>query len=71
MAEGVFYTTVDGDRLDRICAAHYGAVTGFVERVLADNPGLAELGAVYVAGVVIFLPDKPAPVVERPARLWD
>lgn len=71
MGMGVYYTTIDGDRLDWICARHYGAVTGFVERVLEVNPGLADLGCVYKAGVVIFLPEKPEPEVEKALRLWD
>lgn len=69
--DGIYYTTSDGDRLDWICSEFYGAVTGFVERVLALNPGLADLGGVYDAGVVIFLPAKPEPDVGGMVRLWD
>ena len=69
--EGVSYVTRDGDRLDKICASHYGAASGFLERVLLANFGLAELGPVYQAGVVIFLPQKPAPATPKTERLWD
>lgn len=69
---GEWYVTVDGDRLDWICARHYGAVTGFVEAVLKANRGLADMGCVYKAGVMIWLPEKPSPDVERKSvRLWD
>jgi phage tail protein X len=51
------YTTVQGDTLDQICAAYYGYTSGTVEAVLKANDGLAGLGAVYVAGVKITLPD--------------
>ena len=71
MIDGVIYVTIDGDRLDWICSKHYGAASGFVERVLEANPGLADLGCVYDAGVQIFLPAKPAPVIRQPLKLWD
>lgn len=71
MMSGTYYTTVDGDRLDWICSRHYGAVTGFVEEVLKANYGLSDLGCVYDAGVVIFLPEKPAPRFNQPKKLWD
>lgn len=68
---GEYYTTIDGDRLDWICARHYGAVTGFVEEVLKANAGLADLGCVYDEGVRIFLPEKPAPIIKQSIKLWD
>lgn len=51
------YKTKDGDMLDSICRDYYGASSGYVEQVLTANPGLAELGPVYDAGVEIILPD--------------
>ena len=66
------YVCSDGDVLDAIVAGHYGDTAGKkVERVLAFNPGLAALGAVLSAGVVISLPvfdDEPDPAT---VQLWD
>lgn len=59
------YVTTDGDVLDAVCFARYGATSGPVERVLAANPGLAALGAIYPAGVVITLPVIPKPSKQR------
>lgn len=53
--------TCDGDVLDTLCHAHYGAVAGTVEAVYAANPGLAARAQPYAAGVLIRLPDLPAP----------
>lgn len=65
------YRTRDGDMLDYICWKHYGQQSGAVEAVLVANPGLADLGPVYPAGVEILLPDLPKPVAEvQPIRLW-
>ena len=64
--------TVDGDRLDALCRAHYGAQSGIVEAVLEANPGLADYGPALPAGLLVTLPDLPQPPeVERPLRLWD
>jgi phage tail protein X len=38
--------------------------------VLAANPGLAALGPVYPAGVLITLPPLPVPVEAGQVRLW-
>lgn len=56
----VYYTTRQRDRLDRICFGWYGTLTGTIlERVLAQNPGLASQPPVLPAGVEIYLPDAP------------
>ena len=66
------YRTNDGDVLDRICFDWYGRRPGAVEAVLEANPGLAKQGPVFAAGVLIELPDLPAPVKDTGAvRLWD
>lgn len=52
----MIYITKDGDMLDKICWEYYGKSSGYMEQVLAANPGLAELGPVYDAGVSIELP---------------
>ena len=65
------YRTRDGDRLDTICAAHYGTVTGTVEQVLQANPGLAAKGCILPANIVITLPQvAPACTQVKPIRLW-
>ncbi len=49
MAKAV-YTTVDGDRLDQICAIHYaGRQKRVVEAVFDANPHLVSLGVYYDA----------------------
>lgn len=63
------YRTIEGDMLDAICKARLGS-EAHVPAVLAANPGLADLGPVYPAGVLIMLPDLPAPVAPGLIRLW-
>lgn len=64
------YTTRDGDVLDAICWRYYGD-TELVVTVLESNPGLCEQGQTYPAGIVIILPDRPAPAVQQSVSLWD
>lgn len=64
------YVTRDGDMLDWICWRHYGRSTGAVEAVAEANPGLADLGPVYAAGLTITLPDLPATAEIETVRLW-
>lgn len=66
------YITMDGDMADWICWRHYGRCSGAVEAVLAANPGLADLGPVYGAGLEIALPDLPAAAeTVETVTLWD
>lgn len=65
MTDATAYTTKDGDMLDAICHRHYGVTAGAVERVLAANRGLADLGPIYPAGIVIALPVIPKPSKQR------
>ena len=66
------YRTKDGDTLDAICWAHYGQQAGAVEDVLEANPGLAQAGTVFSAGVLIELPTRNAlSQTIQPVRLWD
>lgn len=67
------YQTRDGDVLDAVCAEHYGTdnLSTTLSTVLESNPGLADRGAVYPAGVIIILPDIAPPVAEAPFALWD
>lgn len=64
------YLTQDGDVLDAICLAELGS-EAHVTAVLDLNPGLAALGPVYTAGVVIVLPVIQAEAVRTgEVRLW-
>lgn len=63
------YKCVDGDMLDAICLAQMGSAA-HVPAVLAANPGLADLGPVYAAGLTIWLPASAAPVQAGQVRLW-
>lgn len=66
------YRTKDGDTLDAICWAHYGQQAGAVEDVLEANPGLARVGTIFPAGVLIELPARNAlSQTIQPVRLWD
>ena len=62
--------TSDGDLLDTLCYHAYGHLDGTVEAVLDANQGLADEVQPYRAGVVIVLPDMPAPTEEL-VMLWD
>ncbi|EFB5187741.1 tail protein X [Escherichia albertii] len=68
------WRTTDGDMLDDICCRHYG-ITGLnqsLATVLEANPGLADLGPVYPAGVEIVLPDWSYEPEEQEAfQLWN
>lgn len=61
--------TSDGDLLDTVCYQHYGHLNGTVELVMDANQGLSDEPQPYRAGVIIYLPDLPAPSVET-VLLW-
>ncbi|UXU74375.1 MULTISPECIES: tail protein X [unclassified Paracoccus (in: a-proteobacteria)] len=63
------YRTIEGDMIDAICKRLLGSEQ-HVPAVLAANPGLAGLGPVYPAGLVIVLPEVTAPVARGQVRLW-
>lgn len=66
------YRCIEGDILDRICWKFYGRTSGTVEAVLEANPGLADLGPVYSAGLKIELPSLPdAEATNNVIKLWD
>jgi phage tail protein X len=66
------YRTKDGDMLDAICFERYGSTAETVEAVLIANPGLAELGPVYVAGIDILLPEiSPTTTKKTTFALWE
>lgn len=62
--------TSDGDLLDVLCQHYYGHLNGTVEAVLNANQGLADEPQPYRAGLLIWLPDLPAPT-EALIQLWD
>lgn len=60
--------TKGGDRLDLLCWAHYGSLSGrTVEQVLEANPGIS-MTAELSSGMVIMLPDISAQPLEE--SLW-
>ena len=64
------YRTKEGDVLDAICLAQLGS-EDHVSAVLDMNPGLAALGPIYPAGVVIELPVVVTSAVKTgEVRLW-
>lgn len=61
-----------GDTVDALCWRHLGRTTGMVETVLEMNAGLADYGPILPHGLVVKLPDKPAPTPTAPLlQLWD
>ncbi|KTC44008.1 MAG: tail protein X [Pseudomonas sp.] len=62
--------TSDGDVLDTLCQQYYGHLNGTVEAVLDANQGLADEPQPLRAGVLILLPDLPAPE-QALVQLWD
>jgi len=65
------YRTKQGDMLDAICYKFYGRESAAVDALKA-NPGLADKGPVFVAGILINLPPLATPVTPSQAvRLWD
>lgn len=67
----MIYKTKDGDMIDAICYRYYGASSGYMEKVLAANSGLAAQGPVYSAGIEIELPAVQASAVQATRKtLW-
>lgn len=73
MADSVeLYTTVAGDMVDNIAFKRFGSSRLHAERILDTNPGLAAMGSVLPAGVVIRIPVPAVPDRQKTARrLWD
>lgn len=58
--------------IDSICRRLYGDESGYVERVLDANPGLAAATTPLPLGSVIILPDIPRGPMKVPViSLWD
>lgn len=66
----ITYITKDGDVLDEICWKYYGQTSGSLEKVLEANRHLAELGAIFSAGVKITLPDLDQEEATESIKLW-
>ncbi|NBV06785.1 MAG: phage tail protein [Proteobacteria bacterium] len=66
----ITYTTKDGDVLDSICWKYYGSTSGTVEKVLEANRHLANLPAIFAAGVKIILPDLTPEEDSESVKLW-
>ncbi len=65
------YITKDGDMVDAIVCAQYGAESPYAEAVLAANPGLAARGPHLPAGLTIELPEIEAQATVETVKLWD
>lgn len=66
----VQYETKLGDMLDAICYEYYEGRTGALEAVLSANPGIASLGPILPAGLLIDLPDLGEPETASAITLW-
>ncbi|QKN87921.1 baseplate protein [Acinetobacter phage vB_AbaP_Alexa] len=66
------YRTKDGDTVDFIAWKQYGSTDNrVVEKVLAANLGLADIGPILPAGLVITLPDVEPEQKTAKVKLWD
>lgn len=69
---GTVFVTIDGDTVDLIAHTYYGKHAKNTEAIYDANPGLAEKGPVFPAGLIIKIPPvstKPEPKPFR--RLWN
>lgn len=66
------YRTSQGDTADYIAWKFYGTQDGRVVEQLVDaNPGLADIGPVLPAGMLLTLPDIQPATADQVVRLWD
>lgn len=66
------YRTKDGDTVDYIAWKQYGTTDNrVVEKVLAANLGLSDVGPILPAGIVITLPDVEPEQKTAKVKLWD
>ena len=65
------YRTSDGDTMDYIAWKFYETLEGrVVEQLLDANQGIADLGPVLPAGVLVKMPDIAPQQQEQGVRLW-
>jgi phage tail protein X len=72
---------LDDTMLDQLCFEHAlgvlrdrrqaGRLTGYVEAVLAANPGLADEAILLPRGRVVHLPEFVIETANETVRLWD
>lgn len=65
------YITKDGDMVDAICWAYYGASAGYTEAVLEANYRLEDYPPQLPAGLTITLPNINLEPSDSEIRLWD
>ena len=66
----VQYETKLGDMLDAVCHEYYKGRSGALEAVLSANPGIAAMGPLLPAGVILDLPDLGPVENSRLIKLW-
>ncbi|MDR3429027.1 tail protein X [Silvimonas sp.] len=60
------------DTVDALCWRYYGVTAGMIEKVLAANLHLCEVGVTLPAGLLVEMPDiSSAPPVLNLVNLWD
>ncbi|EKN3739204.1 TPA: tail protein X [Yersinia enterocolitica] len=59
------------DTLDAMCWRYYGRTEGVTEKVLAANPGLADIGPVLPHGYPVEMPEVSAATTTQTLQLWD
>ncbi|WP_441228025.1 tail protein X [Tardiphaga sp. 20_F10_N6_6] len=65
------YSTRDGDTADYIAWKHYGTTERLVvEQLLDANKGLADMGPLLPAGVIVTLPDIDTTEKATGVTLW-
>lgn len=65
-------TAIQNDTIDSICWRYYGRSSGVVEKVLDENPQLAEIGVILPIGTEVILPDIETPQqTKKSIQLWD
>ncbi|AYW93413.1 MULTISPECIES: tail protein X [Yersinia pseudotuberculosis complex] len=59
------------DTIDAMCWRYYGRTEGVTEKVLAANPGLADIGPVLPHGYPVEMPEVAAAITAQTVQLWD
>jgi phage tail protein X len=63
--------TIQGDTVDLLCWRHLRRTQGVVEATLRLNPGLADLGRILPAGIIVELAQPAAASARAVVKLWD
>lgn len=60
------------ESLDALCYRIKGETPGYLETVLAANPGLADLGPALPMGTLVTLPDAATTgAIKKTVQLWE